>query len=206
MVNSLKTKLSSLKLSKSFIIGITVMLLSNVQASAGYQADSVPALDVSKIRKHVDVSQEKKLFDYIKAVNTKVKDIDAAKMAVAFIKAKKEFPNVKTSILVTLIKSESTFDKSAKHSIKAVLGVGGVYTKYWSETLREAGIIRSNKDLMRPEVNIRATAFILNYYLEQEKGNTRKALTAYKGVSKLGRAQANNVLSMSQTFKSKVRV
>lgn len=199
MVNSLKTKLSSLN--KTIIIGTIVTILINVQASASYQADIVPALDVSKIKKQVDIRAEKKLYTYIKTINPGVKDIDAAKMAVQFIKEKKEFPKVPTRILVSSINTESTFDKNVKHDIKAVIGLGGIYTKYWLKPLKEAGIIKNANDLKKPEVNIRATAFVLNHFIEKYDGNLKKALTAYKGISRVGSKRASVVLAKASILK-----
>ena len=203
MVYSLKTKLRSLN--KKVIISI-IVTLSSLQASY-----NIPQLDLSKIQrvesvKPINVEKEEKIYNYIKKVNSNVKDLDAAKMSVAFIKAKKEFKNVPTATLVSVINTESSFDVKVKHDIKAVIGIGGIYTKYWFKPLKEAGIVKNINDLKKPEVNIRATAFVLNYYLELKEGNLKKALTAYKGVSRVGAQRAVVVLNHTRMLKKSYNI
>ena len=71
--------------------------------------------------------------------------------------------------------SESSLRYDAKHSKKSVVGICGIDKVFWAEELKENGI----------KVNsLEACEYVLNYYLEQNQGNKRKALAAYKGLKK----------------------
>ena len=71
--------------------------------------------------------------------------------------------------------SESSLRYDVKHSKKSVIGICGIDKVFWAEELKENGI----------KVNsLEACEYVLNYYLEQNQGNKRKALAAYKGLKK----------------------
>ena len=54
-------------------------------------------------------------------------------------------------------------------------GICGINKVFWAEELKENGI----------KVNsLKSCEYVLNYYLEQNSGNKRKALVAYKGLKK----------------------
>ena len=62
-----------------------------------------------------------------------------------------------------------------KHSKKSVIGICGIDKVFWADELRENGI----------KINsLKSCEYVLNYYLEQNSGNKKAALAAYKGLKK----------------------
>ena len=54
-------------------------------------------------------------------------------------------------------------------------GICGIDKVFWAEELKENGI----------KINsLKSCEYVLNYYLEQNSGNKKKALRRYKGVNK----------------------
>ena len=69
--------------------------------------------------------------------------------------------------------SESSLRYDAKHSKKSIVGICGIDKNYWADELRENGI----------KINsLKSCEYVLNYYLEQNSGNKKAALAAYKGL------------------------
>jgi soluble lytic murein transglycosylase-like protein len=89
--------------------------------------------------------------------------------------------NIDSKLLTTLINSESSYKANAKHSLDHVSGLAGINKKYWDVP---------NKSIKE---QIFAGAYVLRHYLNRYKGDTLKALIAYKGISDLGRRQAKDV-------------
>lgn len=87
-------------------------------------------------------------------------------------------------MLTILINSESSYNPKAKHSLDYVKGLGGVNTKYHSYPLNTS------------KEQIYASAIIFKTYLDKYQGNYLAALTAYKGISKEGRARAKEVYEL----------
>ena len=105
-------------------------------------------------------------------------------------------------IQAALLASESSFNKDPKHTIKAVIGMGGIYYTVWGEELKDSKIIASLNDLKDPYKNIEASSYILDQYKDSSK-NTIEALTRYKGNCSLGAKQAKQVLAMANILKEK---
>ena len=56
-----------------------------------------------------------------------------------------------------------------------MVGICGIDKNYWADELRENGI----------KINsLKSCEYVLNYYLEQNSGNKKRALREYKGVNK----------------------
>ena len=71
--------------------------------------------------------------------------------------------------------SESSLRYDAKHSKKSIVGICGIDKGFWAEELKENGI----------KINsLKSCEYVLNYYLEQNSGNKKAALAAYKGLKK----------------------
>lgn len=83
-------------------------------------------------------------------------------------------------LLTALINSESSFDTTAEHKLKYVVGLGGTNTRYWEYPVDT------------PQQQIHATAIILKFYLDKYE-DIVKALKAYKGWSPKGERQAKLV-------------
>ena len=88
--------------------------------------------------------------------------------------------NIDPLLLTTLINSESSY-KNPKHKLSYVKGLAGINERVWK--------IPNKTD----EEQIHAGAYVLNHYLNRYKGDILKALTAYKGISDLGKRQAKDV-------------
>lgn len=61
------------------------------------------------------------------------------------------------------------------------IGMGQVYPRIWEDTLVNEGVIESVDALYDPEVNLRATGFILGEALRYAKGDPVDALRRYNG-------------------------
>mgnify|MGYP003407539874 FL=1 len=71
--------------------------------------------------------------------------------------------------------SESSLRYDVKHSKKSVFGICGIDKVFWESELKENGI----------KINsLKSCEYVLNYYLEQNSGDKKKALAAYKGLKK----------------------
>lgn len=105
-------------------------------------------------------------------------------------RASKEF-SLDPLLLTSLINSETEFNSAKVHKNNQVSGLGGIHSKYWKIP---------NKTI---EEQIYATAFVLNYYITKNNGNIIKALTAYKGVSEIGRNRALAVYNAYMNIKEK---
>nr|DAD71097.1 MAG TPA: lysozyme [Podoviridae sp. ctiuS14] len=105
-------------------------------------------------------------------------------------RASKEF-SLDPLLLTSLINSETEFDPTKVHKNNQVSGLGGIHSKYWKIP---------NKTI---EEQIYATAFVLNYYITKSDGDIIKALTAYKGVSEIGKNRALAVYNAYMNIKEK---
>lgn len=91
--------------------------------------------------------------------------------------------NIDPMLFTKLIKSESAFRPNPKHALPHVVGPCGINKKVW-------------KPFHNPDTytgNIYAGAEILSHYLEDSDSLTL-ALTRYKGFSKLGYQQAQQII------------
>ena len=71
--------------------------------------------------------------------------------------------------------SESSLRYDVKHSKNSVVGICGIDKVFWADELKENGI----------KINsLKSCEYVLNYYLEQNSGNKKKALAGYKGLIK----------------------
>ena len=71
--------------------------------------------------------------------------------------------------------SESSLRYDVKHSKKSVVGICGINKVFWAEELKENGI----------KINsLKSCEYVLNYYLEQNSGDKKAAIAAYKGLKK----------------------
>jgi hypothetical protein len=101
----------------------------------------------------------------------------------------KEAPKKWRRTVDALIMRESWCDPRARGS-SGELGLGQIRPKVWGSRLREAGIIRRDKDLLDPRKNIRAVVWIL----EQLPGGLESKLRAYNGSGPKARRYAKQLL------------
>lgn len=108
-----------------------------------------------------------------------VKDPELAKYTV---QAAEEY-DLDHILLGALIDSESAYKLGVKHNHPKVKGLGGIHEGFW----------KVPNDT--PEEQIYASAYVLRVFLDKYKQNKLKAVTAYKGVSDVGRRRAQHVIS-----------
>ena len=90
-------------------------------------------------------------------------------------------------LTASIIKRESSFDSTATNKANGILVIGltQVYcSPQHIKQLREAGIIKSVRDLYSTSVNVRAGVYILNDIIKINKGNLGKSLKMYCGNSR----------------------
>jgi soluble lytic murein transglycosylase-like protein len=80
------------------------------------------------------------------------------------------------------------------------IGLGQVYPDIWTQVLVEEGIIESVGDLYDPEVNLRATGFILSEVLRYAKGDPADALRRYNGSGSAARRYAREQSGIYQAM------
>lgn len=74
--------------------------------------------------------------------------------------------------MVLLAFSESSLRYDVKHSKKSIVGICGINKVFWAEELEENDI----------KINsLKSCEYVLNYYLEQNSGDRKRALAGYKG-------------------------
>jgi len=93
--------------------------------------------------------------------------------------------------LLALIKTESTFDPTSISS-KGASGLGQVMPEH-KKRLIDAGILKEFKDIFDIQTGVKATEFMWDLHLKEQKGNVVKALTKYLG--KKNDTYINQVLS-----------
>lgn len=101
----------------------------------------------------------------------------------------KEAPKKWRRTVDALIMRESLCDPRARGS-SGELGLGQIRPKIWGSRLREAGIIRRDKDLLDPRKNVRAVVWIL----EHLPGKLERKLQAYNGSGPKARKYAKQLL------------
>ena len=115
-------------------------------------------------------------------LNEKAQDMDTIQGVI--YEAGKHF-KVDPLLLTAIIKSESNFRPYPKHKLKHIVGIAGINVKEHLELLQY--------NPYSVKGNIWASAQILDSY--NKDGNMTKAIAKYKGYSKEGIKQANEVLA-----------
>jgi hypothetical protein len=91
--------------------------------------------------------------------------------------------NLNPRVLALTVYRESKCRADAKGRVGEI-GLGQIYPAVWETTLKEEGLITSVDDLYDPEVNLRATAFVLNDAYKTSQGKPVAALRIYNGRGK----------------------
>jgi len=91
--------------------------------------------------------------------------------------------NLDPALIMVILDTESGFDFT-EIGDDGELGGGQISPSDWVGILKIYGIINRPKDLLIPEKNVYACAFILRYELDRVNGDLDKALFAYNGVKK----------------------
>ena len=86
-------------------------------------------------------------------------------------------------VVALTVYRESKCKATAKGGVGEI-GLGQIYPAVWKDTLKEEGLIDSVDDLYDPQVNLRATAFVLNEAYEASQGKPVAALRIYNGRGK----------------------
>jgi hypothetical protein len=141
--------------------------------------------------------------DFIKDRNPKINEVVANRYAVTIVRESRKRGN-SPYVQAALLASESSFNSNARHSIRTVIGMGGIYYDVWGKKLKQEGIAYNIGSLKNPYVNIEASSYVLATYMDMSK-SPREALSRYKGYCSLGISQANNVMSVALKLKAKER-
>ena len=90
--------------------------------------------------------------------------------------------------------SESSLRYDVKHPKKSVVGICGIDKVFWAEELKENGI----------KINsLKSCEYVLNYYLEQNSGDKKRALAAFKGIENNIRVKkvVDNMLKIEKSLR-----
>lgn len=148
---------------------------------------SIPAI-IHKRLPEAEYIKQRSLVQHEIAVQEFIKTRfpDRGKFAKTYSKAVvkiAEKHDVKIPVIVGIASVESSWNHKAVSSKKAV-GLMQVLPSIWCETLKQEGLIKSKKDLFKPEHNLEAGVFIYKTYKEgykKAKNPSRKALHRYSG-------------------------
>ena len=160
-------------------------------------------LDVQSKELHKLTVSKMIIKDFILQTNNDIQSTYADKLATKIVYESENRGN-SPYVQAALLASESSFESNPKHAISTVFGMGGVYWNIWSDKLVANKIVNDKNDLKNPYTNIKASAYILSCYMDNCK-TPRLALAHYKGYSKLGISQANNVMITAIKLKSQER-
>ena len=86
-------------------------------------------------------------------------------------------------VVALTVYRESKCKASARGGVGEI-GLGQIYPAVWTDTLKREGIIESVDDLYDPEINLKATVFVLNEAYERSHGKPVDALRRYNGTGK----------------------
>jgi hypothetical protein len=150
----------------------------------------------------VEAKQVECISNWITNRNSKVTEEKANKWAKRIILRAKQ-NNYSTNIHTALIDSESNWEENPKHIYKYDKGMTGINTKVWGDVLKEAGIIKSIKDLEDPLIAIDASSWIYTYYLKHYDYRTFHALAGYKSYCEVGKRNARKVIELAYVIKNK---
>jgi hypothetical protein len=100
---------------------------------------------------------------------------------VSSIKKNSQEYDIPIGLLHAIFRIESEYKSTVIHPNITVrgkstnaIGLGGIVWEYWSKLLIENKIAFDKKDLLIADVNIKAAAFILNYFIEEELNKNNK--------------------------------
>ncbi len=160
--------------------------------------------EIDRLKKELE-KKEQELAKYVHLKNNikthiMVSGVSAKSAEIYAITIVKESNKRKVSPIIqtALLESESSFNTDPKHDIDAVIGMGGIYWDVWKEALIKQKIAYNKEQLRNPVTNIKASSYILGYYMRQCDEQPKEALTHYKGYSTLGKTQASNVLVLAK--------
>jgi soluble lytic murein transglycosylase-like protein len=88
--------------------------------------------------------------------------------------------DINPKMLATTVYKESSCNAKARGS-SGEIGLGQVNPKVWLQVLREEGIADSSRDLYDPQVNLRATAFILDRLRDRVSRRAPVVFARYNG-------------------------
>ena len=99
---------------------------------------------------------------------------------------------------ILILFSESSGNKNVKHSNKNWIGWCGVDVTIWGKDLRREGIAINS---------LKACDYILNKYLEENNGNKKLSLYAYKGVKNNDKVKkvVDNMLKIEKKIERELR-
>jgi len=140
----------------------------------------------NELKKYSEIKDKMKA-DFKKCEPTYYSEGYADSLTTEFIKVSKdndipEDKKLSPYFYYALAWSESSFNPNIRHFYDFVIGLMGVHWLAWKEELIKNKIAREKNDLKNIKVNIKAGAFIFNYYYKKNHFNLRAALKEYKGI------------------------
>ena len=127
--------------------------------------------------------------DKYKSIEASIKSLGASDTeAQSIIKAAEAY-DINPLMLGALCKTESEFTQNCKHDLPYVIGAFGISTKDHTDLPANPNTFYGNA---------KCSAFILRQNLDKYDGNYKKAITAYKGICKTGRARADQVIKIKK--------
>lgn len=118
----------------------------------------------------------KELKNFIVSADKHLNDSEATRYAVAYLDAEKEF-DVNAFLLASIGRIESNF-KPARVSEMGAIGLQQIMPVYW---VKEIPFVEKASDLFVPEINIRASAYIVAHYRTLCGEKVEQIATCYHG-------------------------
>lgn len=144
---------------------------------------------------HSPPKKYEKIYTFARKQNQKVYHHQAVLIAKAILIFSEKY-DLNPDIVTGLVSVESTFDHGAS-SRKRALGLMQINYKQWKDDPAFRKIVKREKDLFDPTVNIEAGCYILSTLKSKHNKNKRKYVNAYLG----GKGHYERVLKSIQKFK-----
>ena len=172
-----------------------------------YQLDKQKLETIKAQKVAVELHEEKKLveekldraYEGLDSLNVELDKYEKAADKVNLIVKELVSLESKTETMSILILfSESSGNKNVKHSNKNWIGWCGVDVTIWGKDLRREGIAINS---------LKACDYILNKYLEENNGNKKLSLYAYKGVKNNDKVKkvVDNMLKIEKKIERELR-
>ncbi len=160
-----------------------VLQLLFLMAIMVYSEDSTAVLsinDTNIIQEDTTISDISVVKQLILSRNTEYSPDSLDIIANAIIDESEKYDNVTHTLLAAIITKESNFNRKAKSNMNAK-GLGGIMGRISKFACDSLGITFFNGIEYNPVVNIKITAWFLNWCIKKEKGNLDLGLAHYNG-------------------------
>ena len=184
------------------LIFVFVYLLSNHYQLEKQKVETMKAQKIAvELHEEKMVVEEKldRAYEGLDSLNKELDKYEKAEDKISLIIKELVSLESKTETMSVLILfSESSGNKNVKHSNKNWIGWCGIDVTIWGKDLRREGITINS---------LKACDYILNKYLEENNGNKKLSLYAYKGVKNNNKVKkiVDNMIKIEKKVEKEIK-